>query len=93
MGSEFVGLHSKGTLSGQLFTITFVVVQSPSCIQLFATPWTAVHQAALSSTITQSLVKFLSIESVILSNHLTLCCPLLLLPSIFSSIRVFSNKN
>ena len=58
-----------------------------------ATPWTAAHQAPLSFTISRSLLKFISIESVMLSNHLTLCCPLLLLPSIFPSIRVFSNES
>ena len=60
---------------------------------LFATPWTAAHQAPLSFTISQSLLKFVSTESVMLSNHLILCHPLLLLPSIFSSIRVFSNES
>jgi len=59
--------------------------------QLFVTPWTAVLQASLSSTVSQSLLKFMSIESVMPSNHLILCCPsILLLPSIFPSIRVFS---
>ena len=57
------------------------------------TPWTAAHQASLSFTISQSLLKLMSIESVIPSNHLILCCPLLLLPSIFPSIRVFSNES
>ena len=57
-----------------------VVVQSLSHVQLFATPWTPAHQAPLSSTISQSLLRFMSIESVMLSNHLTLCRPLLLLP-------------
>ena len=69
-----------------------VVVQSLSCVWLFVTPWTAVHQASLSFTISQSLLKFMSIESVMPSNHLILCCPLLLLPSIVLSIRVFSNE-
>ena len=68
-------------------------VQSLSCIQLFATPWTAAHQASLSITNFQSLLKLLSIESVMPSNHLILCCPLLLLPSIFPSTRVFSNES
>ena len=63
-----------------------------SC-QLFATPWTAVHQASLSITNSQSLLKLTSIELVMPSNHLILCHPLLLLPSIFPSIRVFSNKS
>ena len=56
------------------------------------TPWTAASQASLSITNSQSLPKFMSIESVMPSNHLILCCPLLLLPSIFPSIRVFSNE-
>ena len=70
-----------------------VVVQSLSHIQLFATPWTATHQASLFFIISQSLLKFMFIESVLPSNHLILCCPLLLLPSIFPSIRVFSNES
>ena len=65
-------------------------VQSLSRVQLFATPWTAVHQASLSITNSWSLFKLLSIESVMLSNHLILCRPLLLPPSIIPSIRVFS---
>ena len=69
-----------------------VTVQSLSHVQLFVTPWTVAHQAPLSSTISQSLLKFMSIEAVMLSNHLILCCPLLLVPSIFPSIRVFSNE-
>ena len=68
-------------------------VQSLSRIRLFATPWTAVHQAPLSSTISRSLLKYMSIESVMPSNHLILCGPLLLLPSIFPSIRDFSNES
>ena len=68
-------------------------VQSLSCVQLFATPWTAAHQASLSITSSWSLLKFMSIELVMPSNHLILCRPLLLLPSIFPSIRVFSNES
>ena len=64
-----------------------------SHVQLFATPWTAAHQASLTITNSQNLLKFMSIESVIPSNHLILCYPLLLLNSIFSSIRVFSNES
>ena len=64
-------------------------VQSLSCVQLFATPWTTAHQASLSITNSWSLPKLMSIESVMPSNHLILCRPLLLLPSIFPSIRVF----
>ena len=69
-----------------------VVVQSRSRVHLFATPWTAAHQASLSLIISQNLPKFMSIASVIPSRHLILWCPLLLLPSIFPSIRDFSNE-
>ena len=68
-------------------------VQSLSHVQLFATPWTAARQVSLSITNSQSLLKVMSIESVMPSNHLILCHPLLLLPSIFLSIRVFSNES
>ena len=64
-----------------------------SCVQLFATPWTAAHQASLSFSISQSLFKLMSIESVMPSNYLILCRPLLLPPPIPPSIRVFSNKS
>ena len=73
--------------------MNIVVVQSLSHIRLFATLWTAERQASLSFTIAWSLLKFISTESVMLSNHLILCRPLLLLPSIFPSIRVFSNES
>ena len=63
------------------------------CVRLFATPWTAARQASLSTTNSRSLLKLGSIESVMASNHLILCCPLLLLPSIFPSIRIFSNES
>ena len=69
-----------------------VVVQSLSHVQLFVTSWTAAHQASLSFTISWSLFKLMSIESIMSSNHLILCRPLFLLPSIFPSIRVFSNQ-
>ena len=68
-------------------------VQLLSCVQLFVTPWTAACQASLSITNSQSLLKLMSIESVMPSNRLILCCPFLLLPSIFSSIRVFSSES
>ena len=71
----------------------FSSVQSLSCVRLFATPWTAARQASLSITNSRSLPKLKSIESVMPSNHLILCCPLFLLPSIFPSIRVFSNES
>ena len=70
-----------------------VSVQSLSHVRLFATPWTAAHQASLSITDSWSLIKFMFVESVMPSNHLILCRPLLLLPSIFSSIRVFSDES
>ena len=73
--------------------VQFSSVQSLSCVQLFATPWTAAHQASLSITNSWSLPKLMSIESVMPSNHLILCHPLLLLPSIFPSIWVFSNES
>ena len=69
-----------------------IVVQSPSCVWLFATPWTIAHQAALPLTISQSMPKFMSIASVMPSSHLILWCPLLLLPSIFHSIWDFSKE-
>ena len=67
--------------------------QSLSHVQLFAAPWTAACQASLSITNSQSLLKLMSVKSVMPSNHLILCCPLLLLPSVFLSIRVFSNES
>ena len=70
----------------------FISVQSLSHVRLFATPWTLAHQAALSITSSWSLLKLMSIASVLPSNHLTLCHPFLLLPSIFPSIRVFSSE-
>ena len=70
----------------------FSSVQSLSLVQLSVTPWTAAPQASLSITNSQSLLKLMSIETVMPSNHLILCHPLLLLPSIFPNIRVFSNE-
>ena len=72
--------------------LQFSSAQSLSRVQLFVTPWTAARQASPSITSSQSLLKLMSIESVMPSNHLILCCPLLL-PSIFPSIRVFSNES
>ena len=69
----------------------FCSVQPLSHVRLFATPWTTACQASLSFTLSQSLLKLMSIELMMPSNHLILCCPLLL-PSIFPSIRIFSNK-
>ena len=75
------------------FLDIYLVVQSLSWVQLYATPWTAARQASLSFTIFQSLLKLMSIGSVMPSSHLILCHPLLLLPSIFLIIRVFSNES
>ena len=76
-----------------LFTRLDGVVQLPGCVRLFVTPWTAAPQASLSFTISRSLLKLMSIESVMPSNHLILCHPLFPLPSVFPSIRVFSNES
>ena len=75
------------------FSSFFSSVQLLSCVRLFATQWTAVCQASLSITNSWSLLKLMSIESVMPSNCLIVCCPLFLLPSIFPSIRVFSNES
>ena len=75
-----------------IFLHQFSTLQSLSRVRLFATPWTAAHQASLSITHFWSLLKLMSIESVMPSNHLILYHPLLLLPSIFPSFRVFSNE-
>ena len=76
-----------------LHHLGFNSVQLLNCVRLFATPWTAAGQASLSVTNFQSLLKLMSIESVMPSNHLILCHPFLLSPSIFPSIRVFSNES
>ena len=74
-------------------SVQFILIQSLSCVRLFAAPWTTVCQASLSITNSRSLFKLMSIDSVMPSRHLTLCHPLLLLPSIFPSIRVFYNES
>ena len=76
-----------------VYSYSGIAVQLLSRVQFFATPWATACQAPLSSTVSQSLLKFMCIESVMPSNGLILCCPLLLLPSIFPSISVFSNKS
>ena len=78
---------------GELYELFIVVVQLFSHARLFATPWATARQTSLSFTISRSLLKLMSIESVMPSDHLILCHPLLLLPSIFPSIRVFSNES
>ena len=85
-------LSHQGSPYIPLFPL-FSSVQSFNCVQLFVTPWTAVHQASLSITNSQSLLKIISIELVMPSNHLILCCPLLLMSSICPSIRVFSTDS
>ena len=77
----------------QFLCVIYIIVQLLSPVQLFVTWWTAALQASLSFTISQSLPRFMSVESVMTSNHLVLCHPHLLLPSIFGSIRVFSNES
>ena len=83
-GLEKVSFHSNPK-EGQCQRVFQLPYSSLSRVQLFATPWTEAHQASLSITNSQSLLKFMSIESVMPSNHLILCCPLLFLPSIFPS--------
>ena len=94
MKSTF-GEYSHGTQNILMifFPIQFSSVSSLSHVQLFATLWTAAYQAPLSITRSWSLLKLMSIESVMPSNHLILCHPCLLPPSIFPSIRVFSNES
>ena len=82
--------HLKIPFFGLQFSL---VVQPLSHVQLFAIPWTAAHQASLSITSSRSLLKLMSIELVMPSNHLIFCHPLLFLPSILPSIRVFSNES
>ena len=81
-----------GIQSAQKLNTRFVVVQSLSCVQLFATPWTAAAQASLSFPTSWSLLKLKSIVLVMPSNHLILCRPLFLLPSILPSIRLFFSE-
>ena len=88
-----LGYMSSDKLWWPLGSFQFSSVQVLSRVRLFATPWTAVQQASLSIINSQSLLKLMSIASVMPSNHLTLCCPLLLLPSIFPNIRVFSKES
>ena len=82
--------HTSNDMA-RVASMTIFVVQLLSCVWFFATPWTTAYQASLSFTISQSLLKLMSIESVMPSNHFILWCLVLLLPSIFLSIRVFSN--
>ena len=90
---ELLAVWKHRLLTRRLCTHEFSEVQSLSRIWLFATPWTAAHQASLSITNSRSLLKLMSIKSVMLANFLILCHPLLLLSSIFPSIRVFTNES
>ena len=94
LGNDFFGFDtiSKGNKRKNKHSVQFSSVHMLSCVRLFATPWIAARQASLPITNSQSLPKLMSIESVMPSNHLTLCHPLLP-PSIFPSIRVFSNES
>ena len=98
-GAWCAAVHGAAESQTQLSDWTTATLLLPplphrfSRVQLSAAPWTAAHQASLSITVSQSLLKLMSTESVMPSSHLTLCCPLLLLPSIFPSIRVFSNES
>ena len=90
--------HSSKLITGSFIsvfwnTLQFSSIQLLSCVWLFVTPWTTACQASLSIINSQSLLKLMSIEAVMPSNHLILCHPLLYLPSIFPSIRVFSNES
>ena len=91
--SLIVWFVAARNIFSHVFNIPFSSVQSLSRVWLFATPWTAEHQTFLSITNSQSFLKVMSIKSVMPSNHLILCHPLLRLPSIFPSIRVFSNES
>ena len=107
--SDWCGNWNSVHVTGELFSLqehmlwvhvelvvnyhVLIILKSLSHVQLFATPWTAACQASLSSINSLSLLKLMSIELVRLSNHLILCCPLPLPPSIFPSIRVFSNES
>ena len=88
----FPQCQQERTWMVRLPSFLFVAIQSLKWVRLFVTPWTAARQASLSSIISRSLLRLMSIESVMYSNHFILCCPLFLLPSIFPSIRVFSNE-
>ena len=92
--SIFTNIQTGKSISSKRksYVCVYISVQSLSCVWLFMTPWTAAHQASLSITNFWSLLKLMSIVSVMQPKHLILCCPLLLLFSIFPNIRVFSNE-
>ena len=96
LGGQSIGVSASTSVLPMNTQWTFQLflssVQSLSCVQLFATPWTAARQASLSIANSQSLLKLMSIELMTPSSHLIFCRPLLLWPSIFTSVRVFSNE-
>ena len=92
-GHDFFSIAHLKKKKSYIMCYIWMLVQSLSRVQLFVTSWTAGHQASLSITNSRHLLKLMSIESMMLSNHLILCDALLLLPSIFPSIRVFSNES
>ena len=93
-GTEPASLASSALAGGFLPLVSSTSsVQLLSCVRLFSTPWTTACQSSLSIANSHTLLKLMSIESVMPPGHLILCCPLLLLPSIFPSIRVFSNES
>ena len=93
VGPHEVGKRNRFGPKINIFGAYFSSVQSLSRVQLFATPWTTARQASLSVTNSWSLLKLMTMELVMPSNHLILCHPLLLLPSVFPSIRIFSNES
>ena len=86
-------LYKKGQGAKALLLLSKVSVQLLNCVRLFVTPWTAAHQASLSITNSQNLIKLMSIEARMPFNHLNICHPVVLPPSIFPSIRVFSSES
>ena len=93
VSSFYLLLNEEQEIERCIKYVQFSSVQSLSCVRLFVTPWIAARQASLSITNSWSLLKLMSIESVMPSSHLILCCPLLLLPLIPPSIRVFCNES
>ena len=90
---DWSDLAAAAATATVFMSVQFSSVQSLSRVRLFVTPWIAAHQASLSITKSRSSLRLMSIESVMPSNHLILCCPLLLVPSIFPSIRFFSSES
>ena len=91
--SSYCKIPGSSSLLARWDIVAVVVLQSLSHVRLFVTPWTVAHQGLLPSITVQSLLKFMSIELMTLSNHLSFCTPLFLLSSIFPSLGVFSNES